>query len=187
MVDKEKIRAIYGELQGYLSQCPDPLKHDIFWESESELWEQVNRAVDELSEIINKDLKHYKMVPKHHSCGEACVTVNIFRSKLSGLISRLHGEYFSEQPAPFSGGPSTIFSQTQHQNQSFQVELVFEMVSKIDEQLNRLEPNDERRGFLEKVKGALKSVRNATELIALYVTTAKEFGLTLEELMRLFK
>lgn len=184
---KEKIRALYGELQGYLGQCPDPLKQDIFWESESEVWEQVNRTVDELSQIIKKDLKHYKMIPQHHSCGEACLPVNIFRCKLGGLISRLHGEYFSDDPAPFSGAPPTVFSQIQQQNQSFQVELVFEMVSKIDEQLNKLKPNDKRRGFLEKVKGTLKSVRTATELIALYVATAKEFGLTLEELTGLFK
>ena len=111
-----------------------------------------------------------------------------FRNKLGGLISRLHGEYFSDEVAPFSGMPSTVISQTQQQSQSFQVQMLLEIQSKIDKQLHNLEAGDtKKRNFLEKVKGALKSVRDSTGFVALLLTTAQEFGLSVKELLELFK
>ena len=58
---------------------------------------------------------------------------------------------------------------------------------KIDEKINHLKPEDKERKFLEKVKGALASVRDYAGLIALYVATAQEFGLTIKELSELFR
>lgn len=189
MTKKEDIRPIYQELQGYLSQAPGGDKIRLIYDDN--LWEQVNQVIDELNSISGEDYNRFKMTTKQIRQGREgmlnVVDVGTYRAKLGGMISRLHGQYFSDEVAPFSGMPSTVISQTQQQSQSFQVQLLLEIQSKIDEQLHKLEPEDEKRGFLDKVKGALKSVRNATELITLILATGQEFGLTIDELKELFK
>lgn len=187
MVDRETVRPIYSELQGYLSSAPGNISTMA---REKGLWEQINEAIEELEMVTKKDYSRFKPVPDEHTYvdGRAYfLSAANYMPKLSGLISRLHGEYFSDEQAPFSDMPSTVISQTQQQSQSFQVELRLQIESKIDEQLSKLRPDDEKRGFLEKVKGALKSVRNATELIALLLRTGQEFGLSLEQLSELFR
>lgn len=184
MEQKEKIRPIYSELQGYLSQAPD-VKTSVTYESD--LWEQYNSTINELNNISGNNYDRFKISPKNDGSGEFRMKIVSYRSKLSGLISRLHGELFSDEQPPFSSMPSTVISQTQQQSQSFQVQLLLEIQSKIDEKLNELEPEDKKRGFLEKVKGALTSVHNTAELIALILSTGQQFDLTIKELWELFK
>ena len=185
MTNKEEVRPIYAELQGYLFQAPKTNKINGIYDSN--LWEHANQAIEELSKVSGKDYSRFKMTPKRRQSGRLCIDTDTYRAKIGGLISRLHAEYFSDEPDPFSETPSTVMSQIQQHSQSFQVELLLQVQSKIDEQLHKLEPGDKKRSFLEKVKGALKSVRNTAELIALILATGQEFGLTLEELKELFK
>jgi len=186
MAEKEKIRPIYSELQGYLSQAPK--KGVLYAEPEAQgLWVQVNQAIDELNQVSKKNYDRFRIPPNIIPENRMeSVEVDIYRQRLGGLILRLHSEYFFDEPTPFSGMPSTVITQTQQQSQS-QTQMLIDFTSKIDEEINKLEPGDTKRSFLEKVKGALGSVRDYAGLIALYVTTAKEFGLTLEEITELFK
>lgn len=189
MTQKEDIRPIYQELQGYLSQAPGGDKIRIIYDDN--LWEQVNQAIDELNSISGEDYNRFKMHTKQIRQGRegTCnvVDVGTYRAKLGGLISRLHGQYFSDEVAPFSSMPSTVITQTQQQSQSIQVQMLLEFRDKITEKIDQLDAGDNKRKFLEKVKGALASVRDYAGLIALYVTTAQEFGLTLKELLELIK
>ena len=182
MTKKEDVRPIYAELQGCLSQAPPGKdKNGVSRAPSDVILEHFNHVIDELNNVSNEDNNRFKL-----RTGGWTDSLT-YRTKLSGLISRLHGQYFSDEVAPFSGMPSTVITQTQQQSQSFQVELLLQVQSKIDEQLHKLEPGDKKRSFLEKVKGALKSVRNTAELIALILATGQEFGLTFEELKELFK
>lgn len=182
MVDKEKIRTSYSELQGLLSQAP-PVKdkNGVYRSVSNEVLDHLHHVIDELNSVSKEDYSRFKMRTG------GWTDYLLYRTKLSGLISRLHGEYFSDEPAPFSGMPSTVISQTQQQSQSFQIQMLLEIQSKIDEKLHELEPEDKKRGFLEKVKGALSSVNNAAGLIALILSTGQQFDLTIKELLELFK
>ncbi len=182
MTNKEDIRPIYAELQGGLSQAPPGKdKNGVSRAVSDNILDHFNHVINELNNVSNEDYNRFKL--KTGGWTDSLT----YRTKLSSLISRLHGQYFSDEVAPFSGMPSTVITQTQQQSQSFQVELLLQMQTKIDEQLHKLEPGDKKRSFLEKVKGALKSVRNTAELIALILATGQEFGLSLEELKELFK
>jgi hypothetical protein len=186
MEQKEKIRPIYSELQGYLSQAPGGDKIRVI--SDDNLWEHVNQAIDELSRISGENYNRFKITPRRIGrSAQLTVDVGTYRGKLGGLISRLHSQYFSDEVAPFSGMPSTVISQIQHQGQSIQVQMLLDFQSKIEEKINQLKPEDNKRKFLERIKGALASVRDYAGLIALFLTTAKEFGLTLEELSEFSK
>ena len=186
MAKKEEIRPIYSELQGYLSQAPGGDKIRTIYDDN--LWNQVNQSIDELNRISGEEYSRFKMIPERRvDSGILILDVGTYRGNLGGLISRLHGQYFSDEVAPFSGMPSTIITQSQQQSQSIQVQMLLDFQSKIDAQLQKLEPGDKKRSFLEKVKGALASVKDYAGLIALCVTTAQKCGLTLEELLELFK
>jgi hypothetical protein len=190
MAEKEDIRPIYSELQGYLSQAPNGKIELITYTKGKGLWEQVNETIDELSKITGNDYSRFKMIPRTsevNSDNFYIVHAAEYRTKLGGIISRLHGEYFSNEPAPFSGMPSTVIRQNQHQSQSIQVQMLIDFQSKIDEEIQKLEPGDKKRSFLEKIKGSLASVKDYAGLIALYITTAQEFGLSIKELLEVFK
>jgi len=183
MAKQDDIRPIYYELRGCYEAAPSGDKTPIM--KDENIWEHVNRAIDELDRVSGKDYNQFKMVPQRKPAG-LCLDKDTYRNKLAALISRLYGEYFqNDELPPFSNMPSTIISQTQMQSQT-QTQMLFDFRDKIDEQLRKLEPGDKRHTFLEKVKGALASVKDYAGLLALCVTTAKECGLTLEEISRLF-
>ena len=59
---KNKIRPLYSELQGYLSQAPTTsTPHDSF--GDKSLWLQYNEAVDLLSSESGKDYSRFKIEP----------------------------------------------------------------------------------------------------------------------------
>ena len=184
MAKQEDIRPIYHELQGYVSKAPS--SDTTGYIQDPELWESANKAIEELNKITGEDYNRFKMVPEKKGGVRCLLEKNTYRGKLAGLIARLHGKYFASEAAPFSGMPSTVISQTQVQSQS-QTQMVLDLQSKIVEQLRNLEPGDKKHTFLEKVKGALASVKDYAGVLALYVTTAQECGLTLKELLDLIK
>ncbi|OHB60659.1 MAG: hypothetical protein A2167_04585 [Planctomycetes bacterium RBG_13_46_10] len=184
MAEKEKIRPIYHELQGYLSQAPDEKgARDVIYDSA--YWEQYNSTIDELNNISGNNYDRFKISPVQGQAGLR-VVICTYRSKLSGLISRLHGEFFSDEPAPFSEMPTTVISQSQQQSQSFQIQMLLEIQSKIDEKLPKFDEGTKERKFLEKVKSSLASIRNIAGLISLLLKVAKECGLSIEDLRNLF-
>ncbi len=183
---KEKIRPIYSELQGYLSQAPKP--EDVYTE-DSSLWSQYNETINELNEISGKDYNRFQITEENITKGDGYISIKVstYRSKLSGLIARLHGEYFSDELAPFSGMPNTIINQTQQQNQSFQVQMLLEIQSKIDEKISEFKEGTKEKSFLDKIKDSLSSIRNTKELLALILRSGKDFGLTVEQILNILK
>ncbi len=96
---KEQVRPIYFELQGYLSQAPEREIGVIY---EREVWTQYNQSIAELENVTSKAYDRYKIKPYPSHTGKECITVQAYRTVLGGLISRLHGEYFHEEPSPIN-------------------------------------------------------------------------------------
>ena len=186
MAEKEKIRPIYSELQGYLSQAPsEKTTSDATYDSS--IWNQFNAAIDELNNISGNNYDRFKIHPETGGAGVAHVYILTYRSKLGGLISRLHGEFFSDEAAPFSGMPTTIISQNQQQTQSFQIQMLLEIQSKIDEKIPKFDEGSKEKRFLERVKGSLASIGNITQLVTLLLKVAQDIGLTIEQILDIFK
>lgn len=110
-----KIRPLYTELHGYLSQAPNADKNKYF--DEKNIWLRYNNAIDELNEITSKNFNRFKVQTTNIAGWGDAVSTREYRNNLSGLISRLYGEYFKNEVAPFSGMPSTIIQQNQQQTQ----------------------------------------------------------------------
>ncbi len=182
---KEKIRPVYLELRGYLSQIPEPAQvSDAMYDPA--VWEQYNTTIVELNTISSKNYDRFKIVPEQGHSSEF-LRILTYRQKLGGLISRLHGDFFSDEPLPFGGMPTTVISQNQQQAQSQQIQMLLEIQSKIDEKIPILPESSKEKTFLRKVKESLTSVGNVTQLIALLLKTAKDLGLTVEQIYSLFK
>jgi len=181
---KKKIRPLYSEFQGYLSQAPTSSgsSHTIY---DEDMWNQYNDALKLLSDVAEKDYNRFRINPKpSRSRSGLYVPTDIYRQKIGGLISNLHGEYFPDELAPFSGMPSTVITQTQQQ--SMTIQLVLDIQSKIDELLPNLEAGSKKQKFLEKFKRILSSVLNVNDLIGKCMKLADEFDLNVQDILSLW-
>ena len=187
MNSKQDIRPIYSELQGYLAQAPNDEHKATIGDEERAIWEQYNDTVKELNVLTGKDYDRFQLAPVTiPENGRQYAHVTVYRQKLGGLITRLHAEYFSDETPPFAEMPSTIISQSQNQNQSFHVQLLLEVNDLIHKGLSTTPEGSKEKTFLEKIKGALSSVKSVSELIALLFTTAQTSGITIEQLRNMF-
>ncbi len=184
MADKETIRPIYSELQGYLAQAPDANEERDSYIYEKAYWCQYNDTIQELNEIASKDYSRYILTPTVSRDGDSYITKKIYRQKLGGLIARLHGEYFSDEQVPFADMPSTVIQQ--NQSQSVHVEFILEVNNLINDKLHAAKEGSKEKTFLEKVRGSLGAVKNVSQLIPLIIKTAREMGLSINELGDLF-
>jgi len=75
---------------------------------------------------------------------------------------------------------------SQQQAQSFYVQMLLDIQSKIDGNLKKYGEGSKERGFLKKVKDSLSSISNFTQLLGLIIKTAKEFGLTIDNVSEIF-
>jgi hypothetical protein len=184
---KNKIRPIYSQLQGYLSQAPKgdvPMFHD-----DDAISNQYNQTIDELNEITSKDYGRFKVKSNPDNYGDVRSSYIVplsYRTNISGLISRLHGEYFSDEPPPFSGMPSTVINTTQNQNLSVQIEIVMEIVELIADKIKQYEEGSKERTFLEQVKEGVKKSKGAIDLINLILSTATSLGLATDAVLKIF-
>lgn len=171
---KDKIRPIYSELQGYLSQVPPP-SSDNTWFRDRTLWTQVNALVDELNLVTQKDYSRFKIHPDA-GAKEEFMYYSAYRSNLGGLIARLHAEYFINEEPPFRSMPSTVINQTQTQTQSVDL-LLAQLDEKIFNELPKHSDGSPERGFLEKLKLSLPTIKTGVDILGTILKIGSEFGL----------
>ena len=182
---KENIRPIYSFFQGCLSQTPNDERNRTTYSSD--IWNMINIKIEDLNKVTQNDFNLFKLHPK--VSGSSCIEylyIETIRAKLGGLISELHGRYFSDEPAPFSGMPSTIINQSQQQNQSLIVQMLLDVQSKIDQNLSKYEEGAKEKKFLQKVKSSLGSIKDAVGLISLLINVGKDCGLSIDDLKGIF-
>ena len=182
---KEEIRAFYLELQGYLSQTPLPDTNKSIYDRSS--WEQYNETIDLLEATTGNDYGRFKIMPSTSAMGaRAYVDTTAYRQKLNGLINRLHTEYFTKEQSPFSGAPSQIITQTQQQSQATHIQMLLDMQSKIDEKMPNYGEKTKEHKFMERIRQSLSSISSITELLSQVLRTAKKFGLSIDDILKIF-
>jgi len=173
---KQKLRPFYSELQGYLSQAPTIKEKPYLYDEEADEWGQVNAIIDQLNNITGINYDRFKISPPG---GSGNLSMSLYRTRLGGLISNIHGEFFSDEQAPFSGMPNTVIthnlSQQQSQQQTMTVTL-FELRDKIDERLPKV-TDEKEKTFLTKMKDQLPTITSVVQLIQTILTLAHQTGL----------
>ena len=180
---KEKVRPIYNELQGYLSQAPSP-SDQYTTTYDRVLWTQFNDTVTELRSITGKNYDRYLIRPEPGG-DRAYIHYSTYRSSLGGLIARLNGEYFSDEEPPFKGMPNTVINQTQTQSQS--ISTILEIQEKILSEIPKYAEGTKERTFLEKVKSSLPSLKTGMDIIYSLLKIGADAGLTPEVIHKLIR
>lgn len=97
-----RIKSVYGEIKGYFDGLPKGASGP--WCVPAIVGRNFNSAVSELNQVSGTNYDRFKLIEDELSGGTNC-NINFFRSKMSGLISRLEQEYgfgnktFSSTPA----------------------------------------------------------------------------------------
>lgn len=190
MDKKEKIRSMYSELQGYLSQTPIAEKGYEHIDDDG-FTDNLNAIIQELNTSTGNDYSRSSLKKKYYSTDrgpEYYIRVAEYRNKIGGLISRLHSEFFKDEPPPFSGMPNTSINvtQDQRQSQSIALEIAIEMGSLIGSKIEKYEKGTPERAFLEKLKEKLVSIKSVSELVLTIFGIASSVGLTLDKIKTIF-
>lgn len=177
----DNIRPIYEELQGILSNALS--QTDYLHSEEKSLWERVNKLCEKLSEITEEeDFMDFKIEPRYND-GYPTVSGNLYRGKVSSLISKLFGTYFSKEDKPFSGSsPKTIMTQ----NTSVDIQLYVQLGAELQNALSKAKTVEEK-SFVEKVKEKIGTVKTYVDFLLLIVSTAQQFKIDLGRIMALFE
>lgn len=184
MDEKKLIRPVYSELQGYLNQAPNIGDHGNAISKDETLWTQLNSTVDELNGVTGTDFNKFKVTGIRHNQFDSFINVSEYRTKLGGLITRLHGTYFSDEPAPFYGMPSTTITVSNQQEQSQHQTVFVELHSVIDKKLPTL-PEGKEKSFLGSLKEGLGTVKDFASLMMLISTLGQKYGIGMEQLASL--
>lgn len=172
---QKKIRPIYSELRGYLSAAPS--ENTIFDKSATDLTSQLNGTIDELNTVSLQNYDKFKVQPFSEDWnGHYRVVVKSleYRNKLTGLIHRVQGEFFSEEQT-VSTQPNTVINQTQSQSQSLAI--VLELQEKIINEISKHEEGTKERSFLEKIKSVLPNVKTVTDILSSALKIGADLGL----------
>lgn len=177
----KKIKIIYEELLGYMSQIPS--SKDSPYLHGQNIWAPYEDKLVQLEEILGQNLSSYRLALDHEWDPPRISTIE-YRTKMNGLIMRLRAEHFPDLDAPFSGSPRMVVNQSQ--NPSVQVSILLEIQSTIDKQLYDQKTTADEKSFLKKVKDSLGTVRDVASLVALIAKTAADFGISPETIFKLF-
>ena len=183
----KKVKPLYSELIGRLSQAPVVTKENYGKTYDSGLWEQLDSIVDQLNSFTGNDYDRFKLNPENDENWGPFIKISEYRSNLNALIMNLHAEYYNDEVTPFGGAPQTVISQSQNQQQSVSLTMIMEFQSLVDKQLyGNTELTEKERGFLEKVKSNLPSVKTAADLVSTVINIAKATGLDITDLAKVF-
>jgi len=185
MSNRDQIKPIYQELQGYLQSIPtisDPFANT----NDHGMWKRYNQSIEELNKIVVSDGKDYSkflIEPIVNANGGSFIRLLNLKNSIGGLVDRIHGDYFTDESRPFTNSPSTVISQTQ--TQSVDITYVLNLQEQIIGNLQNpnLEPKEKQ--FLEKVKSVLGTTKNTLELFAVILKIANDFGLGPEKIKTL--
>jgi hypothetical protein len=125
---KAKIRPLYYTLQGFLKESPPYQKSEDILHDKTQ-WEYINSTIDRLNAVTEKNYDDFKITEEVNHNGVisySYVRLSMLKGQLAGLINYLHGEFFSDEPAPLCGNPSMVINQ--HQQQSTSIVLLLDSI-----------------------------------------------------------
>ena len=186
--DLAQIKSIYLELQGYLLESPEykDYQNQAGETFDSNLWNKFNSTLDRLNSVADNRYNEFSLHPTStRPGGPIHLSVNFYRSNLSGLILKLYADYFPDD-RPFvtrSESGQFVLNQNIHQEQSVYINLFKEQ---IEEKISMYEEGSNEKSFLEKLKGYVATTNNITDIVRATARLAKKAGLSLDDITNIF-
>lgn len=187
---KKKIRPLYSRLQGMLHNAPPLLSEDDAGMVAKPLSDIFNATIDQLNSLTGNNYGILKMGEEFWSGGSSqkvthYMKISAYRGKLGALIAEIHGEFFLDEPAPFSGMPNMVINQHTQQSTDVRISVLFEAEKQINELIEK-STNEDETNFLKEVRGKLNNIKTMAEIILLVTETAGKFGINLGRLSEIF-
>lgn len=181
--NRKKIRSVYEELKGIL----DSIANENSWFDDEGFSQRANDAINR-AKIICPDIENitsYMIKSEHSNNRGGIIYVIPAKANLSSLMGRIKGEYELEELLIPTGH---TFIQNQQQNQSQTLSVALELQEKIISAIPKHAENTKERGFLEKFKSVLPTIKNMTDILSLALKIGADLGLdpaTIQKLLGL--
>jgi hypothetical protein len=191
MVDEVEVSALYGVLVGILAQTP---QHAAAWDSVNGV-KRYNAVLERIKKAAPDDFSLFCIewnptVPSHDNevlmkCQQQ---LDDFRQTVNGLIMYLYRKYFPTEEPPFGGPrPSSVNVNTnvsQSQEVSVHMKHAFEIA--MDTKLSKLPEGSPEKQWWEKAKKSLATTNTLIGLVSNLIKLAKDSGLDINGLTKLF-
>jgi hypothetical protein len=174
-----KIKPLYEELKGMRDAIPTGTS--VYDNGISTKYHQTLAAVSELIGDLQTD--DYKLSLDHAiypGMKEGSrVLLDQYRINLNAIIGNLKGRFDFDSNQNHTG-------HTFIQNQSVSIELVLNLQEKIINLEKKYDEGTPEKTFLQKLKGSLSSIKDATDIIKIVLVEAQKAGITLDKLASMF-
>ncbi len=169
--NKKDILGVYEELKGILASIPDNS-----WFDDEGFVSHTNRIIQRAGVICREidDINSYLLKTDHIPNRGPIVNAIPAKSKLNALIGRLKGTYDLDTATPTSGH---TFVQNQSQTQSQHVTVILELQERIINEIPKYPEGSKERTFLEKLKSALPTIKNVTDILSVALKIGADLGL----------
>lgn len=175
----KEIKGVYEELKGVLSS----IENKDSWFDDNSFSNHANRVISRVGTLCPEinDIDSYKIQPEYIQQRGNIIQPIPAKAKLKSLIGRIRGSYEMEDSAVNTGH---TFIQTQQQQMN--IELLLDVRGQIDKHIQEYSKEQPERKFLEEVKSKLSTVKSAIDVLRLIISAAKEFGISLATLLKIF-
>lgn len=177
MERKREIAGVYEELRGVLVA----IKDNTSWFDDDGFSQHANRVIARVASLCPEiqEIDSYKIKVEYDAQRGAIVKSIPARAGLNSLIGRLKGQYDLEVATTNTG-------HTFIQNQQMNVELMLDVRGQIEKHLQDYTDEQPEKKFLEKVKANVSTAKSAMDVLRLIISTAKELGVSLAFLIKIF-
>jgi len=134
-IQLHRIKSIYGEMAGILSQLPLPEKKPWVYVS---VGRQFNSAVEDLNKLTDSDYTRQKLSDNDYYMGDSnCYDTTMIRTKIGSVVKRLEEEYgFGLNTTPQS--PPVVVTVNQNQEVTIAITPIQQLIdSTEDEELRK--------------------------------------------------
>lgn len=177
MKNKKEIAGVYEELRGVLAA----IKNDTSWFDDDGFSRHANLIIARVASLCPEinDIVSYNIQTEYSAQRGPIVKSIPAKAKLNSLIGRLKGQYDLEAAVTNTG-------HTFIQNQQMNIELMLDVRGQIEKHLQDYNDEQPEKKFLEQVKAKVSTAKSAMDVLRLIISTAKELGVSLAFLMKIF-
>ncbi len=178
-MDDDKLKTLYAELRGILSQAtPQSREHDFF--TEYGALEYYDSVINELVRETEDNYDRFRLPTSGR------LTMTTFKITVAGLIAHLRQKHFPAERDPLCTEPSAYTVQTTNVTQQVHIDMILQMDRLITKKIVEHQKGTKERTFLEKLQDGMKSASNFVDFAKTLTDAAMKAGVGIADIGRIF-
>jgi hypothetical protein len=189
-METNKVKEIYSSLVALYQEAPE---NDGTTFSENGVWDHYHNLIDQLNQATGNDYNICKVnvqTQYHNGRPYLYVGKREYRGKLNDLISRLHTQFFPDESNMTH--PQSIPFLQQNINNKTEVEtnVYVSLMLTLNNQLHSIKEkveDDNEKNFVNALIKKVGDIKDFIQFLTITITTATQFGISIERVLELFK